>query len=320
MTTVTRLLLGAWLLIPTALGAQQANLDSLRTLHSAAQSRVDTLVAGRQSALAWAEVLYRAIPAARGEGRNELRDALRAAQVAADSLAILDARLAEALLAQKEARQALAVALEQELEGVLIRAEFAHESPLKAELLLRARELAIELTSVQGPLELPATDLPRVTVGPGDGPEEIQLKADFLDDRAAQLRRAAEVVSAELDSRNKRAELQAEMRRLVAEVRLFDQARVPPAGARAAEQRGATTDQQFSEATTDARAEEVPSLVRPLSDRGVDLPGSAAAGEERGEGRSVADRLLRLSQELLRRAAGLEARAEEIRAMMRGPP
>ena len=326
MRTRASLLLGVWFVVAPSLRAQTTALDSLRSAHAESETRVARLLSSREAALPWAEARYRVIPAARARGGGELREALRAAQVAADSLAALDLALAEALAVARQARRDFADALERELESVLIQAEFAAEQEAKTDLLGRARELAIELTDVQGPLELPAADIPQVTVEPGDGPEEIGLKADFLDDRAAQLRKAADVVTGVIEGRARRAELQAEMRRLVAEVRLFDQARVPPAGA------GAGTETRAQEgnsppptagdlgATPPSVVEEVPQLVRPLSDRGVDLPASAASGDQRGEGRDLVEQLHRLRAELLGRAASLEARADEIRAMLRGPP
>lgn len=304
----------------SSLRGQEARLDSLRRSHAAAEAELEALVARRDSARAWADARYQAIPTARAEGGAELREALRAAQVAADSLAVLDALLGDALASQELAREALVDALEVELEAVLYRAEFANEPEAKADLLQEARELATELTRVQTPLELPDPDLPAVTVDPSDGPEEIALKADFLVDRAAQLRRAAEVVSGELEKRSKRAELQAEMRRLIAEVRLFDLARVPPSGSQAADA-AQTAENRSSEFNAPAIAQdEVPPLERPLVERGVDLPTSGGPSADPGRERSVADELRRLRAELLRRAEALEARAQEIRQMLRAPP
>lgn len=323
--TVVAWILGVHLVFAPSVSAQQANLDSLRRAHLTAQTRVGELMSVRDSALVWAESRYRAITDARREGGGALRDALRAAQVAADSLAVLDAWFAAAVETERQARATFAAALERNLEAVLVRAELAADQRAKAAALARARALALELTRVQEPFELPATDMPQLRVEPADGPEEIRLKADFLADRAAQLRTSAEVVDQEVKKRLKRTELQTEMQRLVAEVRLFDQARVPPAGSGAervgAADGGGDGDAPLStELGSGSGAGEPTDLAPALAERGVDLEGDTGPGV-RGDGRrSVIEQLRQLRLSLLRRAEALQARSEEIRSMLRGPP
>jgi hypothetical protein len=325
MRSAKILVLGLCLAIPASL-AGQGDLDASRRSHAAARATLDALLAIRDSALTWAEVRYRAIPDARRRGGGDLREALRAAQVAADSLAVLDVRLAGAVAREKQTRETLVSALETELEAILTRAESEGDQQAKAQLLDRARGLAVEYASMQEPLELPAADLPQVSVRAGDGPEEIELKADFLADRAAQLRSAADVIADELDRRLKRAELQAEMQRLMAEVHLFDLARVPPAGTQApAVERsplGESGNQAGSAASPDAvldgDRDVESSPVAPLGDRGVDLPGVDVDGNDRRP-INATTRLRRLREELLRRAAALERRAVQVRAMLREP-
>lgn len=325
MRCATILVLGLWLALPASV-AGQGDLDSSRRAHAEARGMVDSLLAVRDSALTWAEARYQAIPDARRRGGGDLREALRAAQVAADSLAGLDARLAEAVAREKQARETLVAALETELEVILTRAENEGDQQRKAELLDQARALAIQFASMQEPLDLPAADLPQVSVKAGDGPEEIELKADFLADRAAQLRKVADVISGELDRRLKRAELQAEMRRLMAEVRLFDLARVPPAGTQAPtvettplSNRDGAGSAANPNAVLEVDRDVESSSVAPLGERGVDLPGVDVDGSGRRPANGTAQ-LRGLREQLLRRAAALEQRAAEVRAMLGEPP
>jgi hypothetical protein len=133
------------------------------------------------------------------------------------------------------------------------------------------------------------------------------------------------VIAEELDRREKRAELQAEMQRLMAEVHLFDLARVPPAGTEApvGERLPNTLNGRAgSPATADPALEAdrdvEPSPVAPRGDRGVDLPGVDVDGNERRP-LDATPRLRRLREELLRRAAALERRAAQVRATLREP-
>ena len=250
-----------------------------------------------------------------------MRAALRLAQLAADSLAILDDRIAVALLAEREARGVLAVALEIELERTLAAAESADQAR-KLVLTERARTLAAELEGWQRPFQLPAADLPAVTVQPTNGPEEITLKADFLADRALQLRSAADVVDRELSRINRRAQLQEEIRRLVAEVRLFDVTGVPPSIT--------TDDGTNSEPRIDdidpgvglSAPADIPVAITPLVERVVDLPvqttdRSVSTTPTRA---TTLQRLARLRGDLLQRAQVLERQSQQIRSQLRREP
>ncbi|MGD2217675.1 MAG: hypothetical protein PVJ64_13050 [Gemmatimonadales bacterium] len=299
--------------------AQETRVDSLRSAHDEATARVSALAAARDSAQTWAERLYRLIPEARERGTDALRQTLAAAQFAADSLDALDASLAEALAAEREARGALVVALESELARTLDGAEVA--PPIqKAALTQLAQSLASELAVIRSPLRLPATELPSVSVEPGDGPEEIALKADFLADRATQLRNAAEVVASEMTRAQRRGELQDEMRRLVAEVRLFDEAGLPPVAAEAGED--VTPENQVTLDATGTRLGPGDVAVAPAGERALDLPILPVEGEVQLplDQATLLDQLDRLREDLLRRAEALDRQAEEFRRLLRGPP
>ncbi|UCC83911.1 MAG: hypothetical protein JSW46_02960 [Gemmatimonadota bacterium] len=315
------------LAIPIALGlaiaigdaaAQETRVDSLRLARGAAAAHVSELVTARDSAQAWAERLYRLIPEAREQGTDALRHTLAVAQFAADSLDTLDASLAEALSAEREAREALIVELESELARTLDDAETA--PPIqKAALTQHAQSLASELAAIRAPLQLPATELPTVAVEPGDGPEEIALKADFLSDRATQLRSAADVVASEITRVERRGELQDEMRRLVAEVRLFDEAGLPPVAAEAGETEN-VTQPTFDETSTRLGPGDV--AVAPAGERALDLPILPVEGDVQLplDEATLLDQLGRLREDLLRRAEALDRQAEEFRRLLRGPP
>jgi hypothetical protein len=299
--------------------AQEARLDSLRRSQDEAASRVSEFAAARDGAQAWAERLYRLIPEAREQGTDALRHALAVAQFAADSLDALDASLAEALAAEREAREALVAELDSELELTLRAAEVAPPAEM-AMLTDLAQSLAVELAGIQKPLRLPATELPAVAIQPGDGPEEIILKADFLSDRAAGLRSAADVVSAEISRVQRRDRLQDEMRRLVAEVRLFDEAGLPPVSAQGEDRTFEPVPEQVIEPITPASVGDAP--VAPAGERALDLPILPLEGEVQLplDEETLLDQLERLREDLLRRAEALERRAEEFRRLLRGPP
>ncbi|UCC49889.1 MAG: hypothetical protein JSV41_06985 [Gemmatimonadota bacterium] len=314
--------LGALLLAAGEAAGQEAQLDSLRAAHDAAALRVAEVAAARQDAGAWADEGYRRIAPARAEGDTQLREALRAAQNAADSLDALDARLAEALAAEHEARVALREALESELERTLRRAEFAPPSE-KAALSERARALAFEFAGLREPVLLPVAEVPDLAIEPGDGPQEIALKADFLADRAVQLRGAADVVSTEMARVQRRLQLQEEMAHLLAEVRLFDDAGVPPT---AADQ----TDAVFGPGIERTLCcdlvldpnETGPADAAVAGAGGLNLP---MLGEEGGVAPAVqpegfVDQLARLRENLLRRAEVLERRSEEFRSLLQYRP
>jgi hypothetical protein len=317
--------LGALLLVAAGEAAgQEARLDSLRAAHDEAAVRVAAVAAARQDAGAWADERYRRIAAARAEGDRQLREALRAAQNAADSLDALDARLAEALAAEHEARGAFREALELELERTLRRAEFAPRSE-KTALSERARALAFEFAALREPVLLPVAEVPDVAIEPGDGPQEIALKADFLADRAVQLRGAADVVSAEMARVQKRLQLQEEMAHLLAEVRLFDDAGVPPTA----------TDQPDEVFGQDVVREICCDPVSVLAANATGPADAAVAGagglnlpmlgEEGGvapavQPESFVDQLARLRENLLRRAEVLERRSEEFRSLLQNRP
>jgi hypothetical protein len=307
---------------------QGTGLDSLRVVHAEAVRLAAALAGERARTAGWAEEQYARIPEARQADAKTLRVALRDAQRAADSLAVLDTFLEVTLSAEGEARGALAAALEAALEETLIEAEYA-EAERKTILTERARRLAIELTSMQQSLALPSAELPNVTVDPSDGPEEIALKADFLDDRAVQLRNAAEVIDDEMERMRRQGQLHDEMRRLVAEVRLFDQLGVPPAVAEVdqaddgspAEQSPLIDPQDFDGQIATARlpadvavsATGEPALEVSVSpvERGIDAP---------PDRRTLMERLTRLRAELVLRAVALERQAEEVRRQLEEPP
>jgi hypothetical protein len=299
--------------------AQETRVDSQRLAHGEATARVAELATARDSAQAWAERLYRLIPEAREQGTKALRHTLAVAQFAADSLDALDASLAEALTAERQARGVLVSALESELERTLDDAEFA--PPIqKAALTQLAQSLANELAVIQAPLQLPATELPAVAIEPGDGPEEIALKADFLSDRATQLRSAADVVASEMTRVERRGELQDEMRRLVAEVRLFDEAGLPPVAAEAGE--NVPPENQVLTDLTGTRVGPGDVAVAPAGERALDLPILPVEGEVQLplDEATLLDQLDRLREDLLRRAEALERQAEGFRQLLRGPP
>ncbi|NIN70400.1 MAG: hypothetical protein GTO46_00400 [Gemmatimonadetes bacterium] len=298
--------------------AQETRVDSLRTAHGEATARVSELVIARDGAQAWAERLYRLIPEAREQGTDALRQTLAVAQFAADSLDTLDALLAEALGAERDVRAALVVELESELARVLDDAELA--PPIqKVALTQLAQSLASELAAIRAPLQLPATELPTVAVEPGDGPEEIALKADFLSDRATQLRNAADVVASEITRVERRGELQDEMRRLVAEVRLFDEAGLPPVAAEAGETEN-VTQSTFDQTSTRLGPGDV--AVAPAGERALDLPILPVEADVQlaSDEATLLDQLDRLREDLLRRAEVLDRQAEEFRRLIRGPP
>lgn len=299
--------------------AQETRVDSLRLAHGEAAVRVADLATARDSTQAWAERLYRLIPEAREQGTDALRHTLAVAQFAADSLDSLDASLAEALTAERQARGALVSALESELERTLDDAESA--PPIqKAALTQLAQSLANELAVIQAPLQLPATELPTVAIEPGDGPEEIALKADFLSDRATQLRSAADVVASEITRVERRGELQDEMRRLVAEVRLFDEAGLPPVAAEAGE--NVPPENQVLTDLTGTRVGPGDVAVAPAGERALDLPILPVEGEVQLplDEATLLEQLERLREDFLRRAEVLERQAEEFRQLLRGPP
>ncbi len=290
-----------------------ASVDSLRLAHADASQQVAALASARERTAAWAEERYRLISEIRGRGRGALRDALAAAQTAADSLVAIDQRLEAALASEEEARRALASALERRLELTVAAAERS-EPRGRAPLLERARRLAAELAEVRRPPELPGTELPAVAIEPGDGPEEIALKADFLADRAAQFRSAAAAVTDEIARTQRREELREEMRRLVAEVRLFDQTGVPPTAA------GAATGVNSESPTSEQGLDQIGEPPRGVATgEPLDLPlRSLEAGVPAGaDPASAVQRLTLLRGELLRRAVALENQAEEFRGLLR---
>jgi hypothetical protein len=299
--------------------AQETRLDSLRLAQGEAATRVSELATAREGAQAWAEQLYRLIPEAREQGTDALRHTLAVAQFAADSLDALDASLAEALAAEREVRDALVAALEAELARTLDDAEIAPPVQ-KAALTQLAQSLASELAVIQTPLQLPATELPAVAVEPGDGPEEIALKADFLADRATQLRHAADVVASEMARAERRGELQDEMRRLVAEVRLFDEAGLPPVAAEAGGD--VPPENQVLSDLTSLRVGPGDVAVAPAGERALDLPILGIEGDVQlpADEATLLDQLDRLREDLLRRAELLDRQAAEFRRLLRGPP
>lgn len=325
MRTATPLIACAlWLLVATPLAAQadrdtlgqadltqrSAVLDSLRRAHEAGSRRVAELAGARERAAAWAEEAYRQIAAAREQKGNALRDALAAAQIASDSLAVLDQRLNAAATYERRARQALTTTLEAELEQTVSAADRAPADRRNA-LLERAGRLSAELTALQRPLQVPAAELPVVVVEVGDGPEEIALKADFLSDRAGQYRSAAEAVAEELARTERRDQLREEMRRLVTEVRLFDQTGVPPAAATGATGNETPTREGDQALAVDERTS--PANV-PLD---LTLRSLESNPPGRTEPRSVTEQLALLRAELLRRAEALENQARTIRRLLR---
>jgi len=291
-------------------------LDSLRARGAAAAQRVTALAGQRERAAAWADEQYRAIAEARRRDPKALRPALRQAQTAADSLVRLDRRLDEAVRAADAARQALAAGLQAELERTVAAAERARP-PDKATLTASARALSDELQRTRRPVDLPPTDVPAVVVRPTDGPAEIALKADFLADRAAQLRSAADVLAGEIARERRRAELRDEVERLVTETRLFDQTDVPPPTV------------EFGGLGGTSRPVDTPV---PLADRGARAPPPAAAGVapggtpepsdpvSAGDPRTASDRLTRLRADLLRQAVALERQSGEMRRLLRDQP
>ncbi len=288
-----------------------AVLDSLRQGQELAARRVADLAAARERAAAWAEERYRLIADAREQGRDALRDALAAAQISSDSLAVLDQRLSVAVALERGTRQALATALEAELERTISAAE---RSPpdRKTALLERASRLSAELAASQRPLQVPAAELPAVAVEAGDGPEEIALKADFLADRAAQYRRAADAVAEEVSRVQRRNQLREEMRRLVAEVRLFDQTGVPPAAAAAAGSEAPAVVSERTQLSAD-EATAAPANV-PLD---LTLRSLETNPPVRAEPRSLMEQLALLRADLLRRAEALESQAQSFRLLLR---
>ncbi len=304
-----------------ALWAQEPTLEPLRLVHAQAQARAADLADQRDRVAVWAEEQYRLIPEARQRGDKELRAALRLAQLAADSLAILDDRIAVALLAEREARGVLAVALEIELERTLAAAESA-DPARKLVLTERARTLAAELEGWQRPFQLPAPDLPAVTVQPTNGPQEITLKADFLADRALQLRSAAAVVDRELSRINRRARLQEEIRRLVAEVRLFDVTGVPPSITTDDGTNGESGIDDIDPGVGLSAPADIPVAITPPVERVLDLPvqttdRSVSTTPTRA---TTLQRLARLRGDLLQRAQVLERQSQQIRSRLRREP
>jgi hypothetical protein len=295
--------------------AQDTRLDSLRNIYAGAAESAAILAMERERIAEWADEQYGLIPEARSQGDDELRDVLRSAQIAADSLALLDLLFARAMIAAADARRALAAALEAELETVLTVAEYSRPET-RTQLIAEARNLAVELEQMQQPLTLTVAEAPAIIVEPGDGPEEIALKADFLDDRASQLRRAADVVAGEMAQIQRRGELQAEVRRLVAEVRLFDAAGIPPSVLDREAARPVETD-PTGDRLTEALGDPVPPPP-PTGQPALDIPLVTADDEvaARGDPASASERLARLRLDLLRRAEALERQAEEVRRLL----
>ncbi len=295
------------------LSRRSAVLDSLRRAHEAGSLRVAELAGARERAAAWAEEGYREIAAARERKGSALRDALAAAQIASDSLAVLDQWLSAAVTFERRARQALTAALEAELEQTISAADRAPADRRNA-LVERAGRLSAELAALQRPLQVPAAELPVVVVEVGDGPEEIALKADFLSDRAAQYRSAAEAVAEELARTERRDQLREEMRRLVTEVRLFDQTGVPPAAA--ADAAGATGNE--APTLEGDRALGVDERTSPANvPLDLTLRSLESNPPSRAEPRSVTEQLALLRADLLRRAEALENQARTIRRLLR---
>lgn len=281
--------------VPLRAQAPSPSLDSLRARSAAAARRVTALAEQRERTAVWAEAQYRGIAEARRRGGAALRPALREAQTAADSLAALDRSLAEAVRDAEAVRSALAAGVQAELERTVAAAERARP-PDRATLTARARALSDELQRLRRPVTLPATDVPAVVVRPTDGPAEIALKADFLTDRAAQLRSAAEVLAGEGGRERRRAELQDEVERLVAQTRLFGETDVPPPAVPFGGQGGEP---------------------RPVDTPVPLAPSRGGPADRAGDPRAASDRLDRLRAELLRRAAELERQSGEVRRLLR---
>ncbi len=289
-----------------------AALDSLRRTHEVVSRRVAGLAGAREQAAIWAEERYRQIADAREQKGDALREALAAAQIASDSLAILDQRLSAAVGLEQQARQTFITALEAELERTISAADRA-PTDRKTRLLERASRLSADLAALQQPVRVPAAELPVVAVEAGDGPEEIALKADFLADRAAQYRSAADAVSEEMNRTQRREQLREEMRRLVTEVRLFDQTGVPPAAAASGAVPGtdAAADEGDQVLLSGGRAAPA---AEPLD---LTLGSLESSPPARAQPRSVMDQLTLLREDLLRRAEALEAQARNFRRLLR---
>ena len=198
--------------------AQAPELYTLRLNQALTSRQVTALAAERDRTFAWMSSLCQDITEARERGDDALSLALGEAQYAADSVALLNQQLADAVAAAAHACAELRAALETELARLQAEASNATEER-RLELLEQARGVESELEGIRRPAA--SSGIPNVTLDPDDDIYAASTRADSLCGCAARLRSAAGIVVEERDHLIRLASLHEEMRLLIAEIRLY---------------------------------------------------------------------------------------------------
>jgi hypothetical protein len=298
----------ALLLTAPVARAQTPELHTLRLNQLMTSRQVTALAAERDRTFAWMTTLCAEIPAARDLGDDELSRTLGEAQYAADSVALLNEQLAEAIPEARQACTELCTALEAELARLRGDAERATgERQLDLEDRARVIEAEIEYSR----RALPTPGIPSVTIEPGEGLAVASARADSLCDCADRLRNAAKIVAGERTRFIRRAALHEEMRLLIAEIRLFDEAGIPPSSETGADGLDPTI-------TPGSDCPASCAVAPPIVPGDVPITIDAAVGGAIGVGENqplpvTAGSLDRLQRELLGHAEALEVRAAELR-------
>lgn len=298
----------AVLLTATVARAQTPELHTLRLNQLMISRQVSALAAERDRTFAWMTGLCAEIPAARELGDDALSRALGEAQYAADSVALLNQQLAEAVPTARQACTELCSALEAELTRLRDEAERATDER-RPELEDRARAIEAEIESTRR--ALPAPGIPSVKVQPAEGVAVAEAKADSLCECAHRLRSAAAIVTDERTHLIRLAALHEEMRLLIAEIRLFDEAGIPPSSE-------AGTDGLDPTITPGADCPASCAVAPPIVPGDVPITIDPAVGGAIGVSGGqplpvTASSLERLQRELLTHAEALETLAAELR-------
>jgi hypothetical protein len=190
-----------------ALGQSPADSVLLRVVYSTRSDRLEELRAARHAAvLELVAVSHEVVSLPRGSGRRAL---LRSAQELADRIASLDAEVAVAAPAVREARNALVVELE---AGIVADREAARAADRRGRSVIetRIREREAEVAALRG------AGLSSEAPGP-------------MATATAALSALAGIVTDEHARLMKRHALQGELRLFLGSLRLFDETGMPPA-------------------------------------------------------------------------------------------
>lgn len=288
--------------------AQAPELYTLRLNQALTSRQVTALAAERDRTFAWMSSLCQDITEARERGDDALSLALGEAQYAADSVALLNQQLADAVSAAARACAELRAALEIELARLHAEASNATEER-RPQLLEQARRIEDEVEGIRRPAA--ASGIPNVTLDPDDDVYAASTRADSLCGCAARLRSAAEIVVEERDHLIRLASLHEEMRLLIAEIRLFDEAGIPPSAEAGADGIDPTITPG---ADCPASCAVAPPIVPGDVPIAIDPAVGVAVGISDGQPLPVtAASLDRLQRELLGHAEALEQSAAELR-------